>query len=170
MESNHPSQWQRIYSASRYPYGISTLKAPRRTRTANLVITNHSLYQLSHEGINTKDRIRTYVCLGMNEVPLPLGYSGIYISNGFLRRKSAKPKERDLHKCKLWKPKQVRTTWLRWVGFEPTSPAYETSKEPLLYPAILFRRIFISYAGFGLELLNRKQIFFCATAATSLGS
>ena len=26
---------------------------------------------------------------------------------------------------------------LRWAGFEPASLAYETSKEPLLYPAII---------------------------------
>ena len=60
---------------------------------------------------------------------------------------------------------------MRGAGFEPASLAYETSKEPLLYPAILYGRIFISYAGFGLGNKNKlwtgDKSSFRASAATS---
>lgn len=59
---------------------------------------------------------------------------------------------------------------MRWAGFEPASLAYETSKEPLLYPAILYGRIFISTPaslGLGIILWTGDKSSFRALAATS---
>ena len=65
--------------------------------------------------VNTKDRIWTYVCLGMNEVPLPLGYSGIYLKRIF-KEKIRKTERKGFAQMQTMETKTSKDYLIAWAG------------------------------------------------------
>ena len=65
--------------------------------------------------VNTRDRIRTYEYLGMNEVPSPLGYSGIYLKRIF-KEKIRKTERKGFAQMQTMETKTSKDYLIAWAG------------------------------------------------------